>query len=608
MEAKELSSRFYAYLKSLTENKIVGNWIFLGLTDKIYSSPGGGWDGVEGFLFQSKEFEYKYILRCATQNQYVVIESMNNDGGQLYNIGLNKNEIHKEIGDDSLIYESFNMTVGKGRKSVEEVKDAFRQLGITQNLISKIKNESPDWEAFINDLLGWAIYRESAKLILKKQPFEIEKIKNIQLSYHITQIMKQYQQILSNKPQIILQGPPGTGKTYTAKDIAEFMIKGKVSADKKEQKKVLEESDQFKLIQFHPSYTYEDFVRGIDAKPNEDGGGVLYEAVNKTLGKFAKKALENYQLSREDATASVKTTDFSSFVNFVIEQIGEHEKFEISDKVYIHFADDTRFKYKGDNWTAHPNGISMSYSELRKIIELGFNTRQEINKCDLLNALTRQHATYFQNVIELYKQFQNKQPVVKKDTIKEEKFILIIDEINRANLPAVLGELIYSLEYRGEALDGIYEIDENRKIVIPPNLYIIGTMNTADRSVGHIDYAIRRRFAFVDILPNTEPVSEFAKPLFKTVSELFVKNYEAINWKDPKLERSDYLASDFRPEDVWIGHSYFIAKTPEEFALKLKYEVVPILKEYLKDGILLEKARETIEKLLDDYARILGAI
>jgi hypothetical protein len=133
-------------------------------------------------------------------------------------------------------------------------------------------------------------------------------------------------------------------------------------------------------------------------------------------------------------------------------------------------------------------------------------------------------------------------------------------------------------------------------------------MNTADRSVGHIDYAIRRRFAFVDVLPKPEPIKKFAKEKFEAVSNLFIKNYKTIDWSNPLLERSEYLAQDFRPEDVWIGHSYFITKDYEndsqdekgkaELQMKMKYEVVPILKEYLKDGILVSVIKDGVDETM----------
>ena len=218
---------------------------------------------------------------------------------------------------------------------------------------------------------------------------------------------------------------------------------------------------EYKIIQFHPAYTYEDFVRGIVAK-TDAAGNISYEVENKTLAEFSEKAEGN------------------------------------------------------------PNG----------------------------------------------------------------NYVLIIDEINRANLPAVLGELIYALEYRDdESMESMYEYEGKRNIKLPSNLYIIGTMNTADRSVGHIDYAIRRRFAFVDILPDETVIThDKAKNLFKKVANLF--SYE-------------YLSPDFHKNDVQIGHSYFIVKDDSELATKWQYEIKPILNEYIKDGILLSEAQVVVDNLYD---------
>ncbi len=215
---------------------------------------------------------------------------------------------------------------------------------------------------------------------------------------------------------------------------------------------------EYQIIQFHPAYSYEDFVRGIVAETN-DSGNIAYKVENKVLTEFAKKAQDN------------------------------------------------------------PNG----------------------------------------------------------------KYVLIVDEINRANLPSVLGELIYALEYRGDAVTSMYEFEGERNITLPKNLYIIGTMNTADRSVGHIDYAIRRRFAFVDILPDESVINNLkAKQLFNEVKLIF---------------GNEYLSPDFKLNDVMIGHSYFLTNDENELKVKLDFEIKPILKEYLKDGILLESAAVHIENL-----------
>nr|WP_314497950.1 AAA family ATPase [uncultured Chryseobacterium sp.] len=361
---------------------------------------------------------------------------------------------------------------------------------------------------------------------------------------------------------------------------------------KLDQRKDFEKSEQFKLIQFHPSYTYEDFVRGITATPNPDGEGIVYEAVNKTIVQFANKALKNYNDSKNSEIQNDYDRNFDIFVSEVLNRIDEEQKYMISDKVYIYLVDNNRFKYKGDNWTAHPNGLNMNFAELKKIISLGLDSRQDINKNESLNSLTRQHATYYYNVVNKYKEFIYQQPI-RNIYIKELKnFVLIIDEINRANLSSVLGELIYGLEYRGKEVNSMYEVDGSQKFILPPNLYIIGTMNTADRSVGHIDYAIRRRFAFIDILPvnlkETSGLATFDDALFNTVSGLFDTN----------------LCPEFEKKDVQLGHSYFIDKSEEGGSpdIRLNYEIRPILFEYVKDGVLIGEG--IVQKIRDLKAAI----
>ena len=379
--------------------------------------------------------------------------------------------------------------------------------------------------------------------------------------------------LLKYKPQIILQGPPGTGKTREAKRIAKALL-GLGENDS------LEGNEQFKLIQFHPSYSYEDFVRGIVAKPNEEGNGIVYTAENKILGTFAKEAFNNWHKAQQSTQTLKEEQVFEAFIEHIKEELAQSEdyKYPLTEAVYLFDADDKRFKYKGDNWEVHSNGLNMNYAEIKRIIESGVRDRQGVTKLTTIGGQARQHASYFLRIVEKYYEFrENYKPTVDKIPLKN--YVLVVDEINRANLSAVLGELIYALEYRGEAVQSMYAIEGENNLILPPNLYIIGTMNTADRSVGHIDYAIRRRFAFVNILPKdltNELGDQFESALFAKVTNLFNTN----------------LSSEFKKEEVQLGHSYFITKnTPID--IRWEYEIKPILLEYVKDGILVGEGIET---------------
>lgn len=474
-----------------------------------------------------------------------------------------------------------------------DVKSLFSELDNTLDF--KKQNKQIGYDGTFNPL-----YDNTSKtfLFIKSWYDYIEK-KN-----YISELKK----IIFYKKQIILQGPPGTGKTRKAKIIAKEIL-GLSSV------KDIENNEQFKLVQFHSGYMYDDFVRGIIAKPDEEKDEIVFEAENKILGKFAESANNNYIKSRIDNTVSPAKSNLQRFRDYVILKLDEspENKFFISKNVYIFHVDDYRFKYKGDNWTTHSHGLNMNFSELEKIITYGFKGRIEINKSALLNSLTRSHATYFANVLDQYNSFLKSESENSYEPLNN--YVLIIDEINRANLSSVLGELIYALEYRAETVESMYEVGGSRELVLPPNLYIIGTMNTADRSVGHIDYAIRRRFAFVDILPKnltTELGNDFKQDIFTKVSELFIENYNpAMEYgpEESRLNRSKHLSEEFEPKDVWLGHSYFIQHYEQDengikdeskrvdFTLRLEYEIKPILREYVKDGILKPSALDTIENL-----------
>jgi len=184
------------------------------------------------------------------------------------------------------------------------------------------------------------------------------------------------------------------------------------------------------------------------------------------------------------------------------------------------------------------------------------------------------------------------------DDTKESNYVLIIDEINRANISKVLGELITLLE-ADKRLGEVNEVKvrlpySKEEFGVPSNLFIIGTMNTADRSVGYIDYAIRRRFAFITVKANRSVVEYYNSSTSGFALECFDK---VKTWMS-----DENVVGDLDAEDLMVGHSYFLADSVPELRLKMKYEVIPLLREYMNDGIL----RADIKQEVKDWEAELG--
>lgn len=352
------------------------------------------------------------------------------------------------------------------------------------------------------------------------------------------------------------------------------------------------QEEQMELIQFHPSYTYEDFVRGIEAKANDTG--IEYRTIDKVLSKLSKKANDNwidFHSNPEDVNRKEwiqnKLSEYLSQYSVSLASSAEN-KLMLTDSIYVYQIDEDCLRYKGDGW-ANPSRIN--FTELSDLISHNLETPEEIEIPKTISNHAYYRRSYYGSVLRSFFEFSGPYKTSEKSSQSLKNYVLIIDEINRANLPSVLGELIYALEYRGESVNSMYELNGDSKITLPKNLFIIGTMNTADRSVGHIDYAIRRRFAFFDILPTEVPIeTQEGKELFKKVGELFIQE------EDGKVKSSEHLSPDFNFKEVQIGHSYFICEV-EQLKQRLEFEIKPILREYLKDGILLASAEELIETL-----------
>lgn len=551
-------------------------------------NEGGGTEVQYHIAFNEDDEEIRYGLGFNTQTVQFKYDMSTVEYMQPYMFGFLKNEksIRELLPDYGFVY-----------GDIQQLKNPQHNQYTLFGKSVSVENKGGDY--FIEDIVFDSIISDLKKQF---QPYQII----FSNKNNFNKVAMNNQNIIDaliHKGQIVLQGPPGTGKTFTAKDIAEQLLFSKVSEDKKQQKNLLESTDQFKLIQFHPAYSYEDFVRGIVAESK--GEAIEYKTKNKILAEFAKTAYTNYINSSKAPTVYSKEkwieTQFSLFVDDIEEKLESEEKIELTKKVSIFDTDTDAFRYKGqEGWVK--NGNRMLFSDIIKAYFDENKTRQDIKKNTNLSGLAHHHASYYIRVLDLFKEFLKDKNLVYTETQSQNEalksFVLIVDEINRANLPAVLGELIYALEYRGEKVESMYAtIEEGNTLILPPNLYIIGTMNTSDRSVGHIDYAIRRRFAFIEILPKVLEGDFFELELFKQVSALFIQNFdEYVGDNTVELKLSEHLSEEFRPEDVWLGHSYFI-KGEGDFSLRKKYEIVPILKEYVKDGILKQSAEPIINAL-----------
>lgn len=262
--------------------------------------------------------------------------------------------------------------------------------------------------------------------------------------------------LLEHKRQIILYGPPGTGKTYIAKRFANYFLGGK---------------GDYKVIQFHPSYAYEDFIEGIRPETQQSASG------QTTLG------------------------------------------YTVADGIFKKFCEQAR-----------AGG-------------------------------------------------------------KDARFVLIIDEINRGNLARIFGELLYLLEYR----DGTVELPYSKKpFNIPKNLYIIGTMNTADRSIALVDHALRRRFHFISLAPDASVLRRF-----------LAEHRPGYQWLGELLERlNNQLCAHGIGREYHIGHSHFMSRDIDEEQLRLIWEftIRPTIEEYFHNRAeLVDKydLRELARGLID---------
>ena len=421
----------------------------------------------------------------------------------------------------------------------------------------------------------------------------------------------------------ILYGPPGTGKTYSAVRKALEIIEGNASDDRSKFKEYVE-NGQIKFVTFYQSYGYEEFVEGIKPVLNdnetdndkeikydiEDGifkklckmAKSIEGEVNKTLEfnedvNFWKMSLGNSQIPDEDFVFeyciknNVVLLGFGDYKNFSdcenIEKISKRIEKEKTD-FSVTAINILKNKIKNGDIIL----VSLGNEKLRAVARVT-GEYQFLDRDDLDSFVQARRVEwifvpdepiYYEKI--LYKQFSQMsiyniknnlkidefKQIFTKDSQKIEKnYVLIIDEINRGNISKIFGELITLIEpsKRLGADDEIMvELPYSKEnFGVPSNLYIIGTMNTADRSIALMDTALRRRFDFVEMMPEYNNLNEVADidigEMLKTINE-----------------RIEYLYD----RDHTIGHAYFINVSDlKTLANVFKNKILPLLQEYFYD-------------------------
>lgn len=403
------------------------------------------------------------------------------------------------------------------------------------------------------------------------------------------QEMKEYEKILSLKKNIILQGAPGTGKTYNTAALA-LSICGETipekHADVMKRYDELQKEGRIGFCTFHQSMDYEDFVEGI--KPKTENEQITYEietGIFKTMCTNAEKGnairIDNFQESWNKLIDYLDENDFVS-----VELLSGKGSFRVELNEYGTGLANRTYENGGfekDKWIQGKSKF-FNYDQLYNIYR------------GLPGTPAGGHDNYRKAIVaKMKKDFSLLD--YKETEIGEngKNYVLIIDEINRGNVSKIFGELITLLE-ADKRLGGDHPIKvtlpySKEPFGVPSNFYIIGTMNTTDRSVGTIDYAVRRRFAFVTLKANKQILVDKYGEVSKQV-KLFDYVYTFLN--------DDKKHPDMDIDDLMVGHSYFMADDDKELKLKLEYEIIPLIREYSKDCIV-NVGKDELEKAFNDW-------
>lgn len=403
-----------------------------------------------------------------------------------------------------------------------------------------------------------------------------------------------FSSMLIESKNLIFRGAPGTGKSYLAKEIAADIISNGYFDDytllTDDQKK------QVEFVQFHPSYDYSDFVEGLRPKVNADGtmGFELQDGIFKKFVTRAKKNYEDSQKSREmvekELSVQESMTEFFSGIELGVDTFQTINGNEFT----IISVDDSHINISIPA-NATVNKLSLNLDEVRQMLESGlkFDKIKDITTFFGKTFATQAYSYDF----AIYKAIKAKKSTaskVKAKLAELKKYIFIIDEINRGEISKIFGELFFAIDpgYRGRSGEISTQYSNlhpnpDEKFYIPENVYIIGTMNDIDRSVDSFDFAMRRRFRFVELRAD-ERLEMLALLENEELEAEAIRRMAALN--------KEIAAVEDLNENYQIGASYFLKLKTLDFDQLWTDYLQPLLHEYIQgmydeDGIMKRFAK-----------------
>lgn len=400
---------------------------------------------------------------------------------------------------------------------------------------------------------------------------------------------------------VILYGPPGTGKTYSvvlkAMSIVDatdygLAVSSDVYHELKQRYDMLVREGQISFVTFHQSYGYEDFIEGI--RPQTESGQISYEVRDGVLKAIALAARENWLKAKgRDKEALDDDSLFERVWQELADTLEESSDGRAKVKLFRGGEAELELGQTGKNVVVSLPGYETTYPLSKMQLKRLWARRKEIHRPFDAKIYNR---SFFWAVLEHLKELSAKVHPVSVQPEELKPFVLVIDEINRGNISKIFGELITLVEEDkrlGEPFEMTvtlpYSQGDEEPFGLPPNLYLVGTMNTSDRSIALLDTALRRRFEFEELQPNPSVLQGCELDVDVDLAALL----NAIN------ERVEYLYD----RDHTIGHAYFVGvKTLADLERVFRRKVIPLLQEYFYEDwskvvlVLNDNAERFIER------------